>query len=281
MTHFGFFSQKTFAENELEVEYALTDSSTLLLKNHPLSVTPFLNAIINPIFINPWHQWSTWLKNDDPTAFQTTHGMSFWEYANREPIYNNLFNDGMESDARLVISVVMEKCNEVFNGVESLVDVGGGTGTMAKVIAKSFPKMECIVFDLPHVVTGLEGSENLKYVSGDMFKAIPPADTILLKWIMHEWNDEECLKILKKCKEAMKIKGKEGKVIIIDMVMDNGMEDDESVETQFFFDMMTMVMLNGKERNKKEWDKLISSAGFKDFKITPSLGLRYLIEIYP
>ncbi|KAJ1412216.1 S-adenosyl-L-methionine-dependent methyltransferase [Sesbania bispinosa] len=185
-----------------------------------------------------------------PTTFQTIHGMSFWEYANRQPIYNNLFNDGMESDARLVISVVMEKCNEVFNGVESLVDVGGGTGTMAKVIAKSFPKMECIVFDLPHLVTGLEGSENLKYISGDMFKAIPPADTILLK-------------------------------IIIDMVMDNGMEDDESVETQLFFDTMTMVMLNGKERNKKEWDKLISSAGFRDFKITPILGLRSLIEIYP
>ncbi|KAJ1412218.1 S-adenosyl-L-methionine-dependent methyltransferase [Sesbania bispinosa] len=144
----------------------------------------------------------------------------------------------MESDARLVISVVMEKCNEVFNGVVSLVDVGGGTGTMAKVIAKSFPKMVCIVFDLPHVVTGLEGSENLKYVSGDMFKAIPPADTILLKWIMHEWNDEECLKILKKCKEAMKIKGKEGKVIIIDMVMDNGMEDDESVELKHNFSLI-------------------------------------------
>ncbi|KAJ1412217.1 S-adenosyl-L-methionine-dependent methyltransferase [Sesbania bispinosa] len=78
----------------------------------------------------------------------------------------------MASDARLMTSVVMEKCKWVFNGLESLVDVGGGTGTMAKAIAKSFPKMECIVFDLPHVVAGLEGSENLKYVAGNMFNQI-------------------------------------------------------------------------------------------------------------
>jgi hypothetical protein len=62
-----------------------------------------------------------------------------------------------------------------------LVDVGGGIGSIAKVIAKSFPKIECIVFDLPHVVDGLQGSENLKYVGGDMFEVIPPAQSILLK----------------------------------------------------------------------------------------------------
>ncbi|KAJ1412214.1 S-adenosyl-L-methionine-dependent methyltransferase [Sesbania bispinosa] len=281
MTHSGFFCQQNLTENELEVEYVLTDSSTLLLKNHPLSVAPLLNVAIDPILTNPWHQWSSWFKNDDPTPFQTTYGMPIWEYAGHEPKFNNLFNDGMESDARLVISVVMEKCKGVFNGLGSLVDVGGGTGTIAKAIAKSFPKMECIVFDLPHVITGLEGSDNLKYVDGDMFKAIPPADAILLKCIMHDWNDEECMKILKKCKEAITCKGKEGKVIIIDTVMENEKGDDKSVETQLFLDMYMMVVVSGKERNKKEWDKLISSASFRDFKVTPVLGLRSLIEIHP
>jgi len=87
----------------------------------------------------------------------------------------------MASDAQLVTSVVIEKGKGVFMGLESLVDVGGGTGTMAKALAKSFPELECSVFDLPHAVSGLEGSENLKYVGGDMFEAIPPADAILLK----------------------------------------------------------------------------------------------------
>ncbi|KAK9192647.1 hypothetical protein WN944_003340 [Citrus x changshan-huyou] len=85
-------------------------------------------------------------------------------------------------------------------------------GTAAKAIAKAFPKLECTCFDLPHVVNGLESDlVNLKYVGGDMFKAISPADAVVLKWILHDWNNEECVKILKKCKEAITSDGKKGK----------------------------------------------------------------------
>ncbi|RDX83178.1 Trans-resveratrol di-O-methyltransferase, partial [Mucuna pruriens] len=153
---------------------------------------------------------------------------------------------------------------------------------MAKAIAKTFPQLECTVFDLPHVIDGLDGRENIKYVGGDMFESIPSADAILLKWILHDWNDEQCVKILKKSKEAIiKSKGKEQKVIIIDMVMESEKEDYESIETQLFIDMVVMVLYPGKERSEKEWAKLIFSAGFSDYKITPVLGLRSLIEVYP
>ncbi|XP_057447810.1 trans-resveratrol di-O-methyltransferase-like [Lotus japonicus] len=281
MIHSGFFSQCDDTENELEVEYMLTDASFLLLKDHPFSLTPFLHAMLDPIMTNPWHQFSTWFKNDDPTPFATTHGMMFWNYAGRDPKLNMLFNCGMACDARLITNVVIEKYKGMFDGLESLIDVGGGTGTVAKAIAESFPHLKCIVFDLLHVVVGLQGTENLKYVEGDMFKKIPPADAILLKWILHDWSDEECLTILKKCKEALKSKGKEGKVIIIDMVREEEKGDNESVETQLFFDMLMMTLVTGKERNKKEWDTLISCAGFSHYKITPVLGLRSVIEIYP
>lgn len=60
-------------------------------------------------------------------------------------------------------------------------DVGGGTGTMAKAFAKEFNGLECTVFDLPHVVDGLQSEGNVKFVSGDMFEAVPPADAIFLK----------------------------------------------------------------------------------------------------
>ena len=89
------------------------------------------------------------------------------------------------------------------------------------------------------------------------------------------------MNILRKCKEAIISKGKEGKVIIIDMVMEDKKGDDETIKTQLFFDMLMMVLLTGKERNEKEWAKLIFSAGFSDYKIIPVLGLRSLIEIYP
>lgn len=97
---------------------------------------------------------------------------------------------------------------------------------------------------------------------------------------MHDWNDEECIKILKKCKESLKNKGKDGKVIIIEMVLDNEKENvNESVETQLFFDMLMMIVVAGKERNRSEWINLISSTGFTDYKITPILGLRSIIHL--
>ncbi|KAF2283285.1 hypothetical protein GH714_043648 [Hevea brasiliensis] len=129
----------------------------------------------------PWHYVSTWFLNDDPTPFNTAQGRTFWEYAGREPKLNDFFNEAMASDARLVMHVLINECEGAFEGLKSLVDVGGGTGTVAKAIAKAFPQLDCIVFDLPHVVAGLQGTDNLKYVEGNMFEEIPPSDAILLK----------------------------------------------------------------------------------------------------
>ncbi|KAL3509272.1 hypothetical protein ACH5RR_028673 [Cinchona calisaya] len=103
------------------------------------------------------------------------------------------------------------------------------------------------------------------------------------QWILHDWSDEECVKILKNCKEAIPSKDKGGKVIIIDMVMKNRPEgddsDDKAIETQLFFDMLMMVLTKGRERNEKEWAKLFFEAGFSGYKINPVFGLRSLIEV--
>ncbi|KAL4364912.1 hypothetical protein AHAS_Ahas07G0053500 [Arachis hypogaea] len=281
LVHSNFFTAKDVTSNE--VGYVLTDSSMLLLKDNPLNLIPYLFIMLDPFVLKPWHQMSTWFKNDDPTSFETEYGITVWDHASQVPQFNEILNDAMASDARLISKLLVDdKCKGVFEGLESLVDVGGGTGTVAKAIVKAFPQLECTVLDLPHVVADLEGSQNLKYVGGDMFEAIPPSNAILLKWILHDWSDEECLKILRNCKEALRMsKGEGRKVIVIDMVVEDENSDHESLETQLFFDIMMMVGLKGKERNKEEWANLIFSAGFGNYKIIPILGLRSLIEIYP
>ncbi|KAK4377995.1 hypothetical protein RND71_004291 [Anisodus tanguticus] len=98
--------------------------------------------------------------------------------------------------------LIGDEFKDVFKGLASLVDVGGGTGTVAMAIAKNLPDMKCIVLDLPPVVANLQGSGNLEFVAGDMFEKIPLANAVLLKSILHDWNDEECMKILKNCKKA-------------------------------------------------------------------------------
>ncbi|XP_031104919.1 probable O-methyltransferase 3 [Ipomoea triloba] len=281
LTHSGFFVRTKIPGTEGSEGYSLAPSATLLLKDNPLSVRPFLLAMLDPILTQPWHNIREWFQNDDPTPFDTAHGMTFWDYAGKEPKLNRFFNDAMASDARLVMNVVIKYCRGVFEGLNSLVDVGGGTGTVAKTIAEAFPDLKCTVFDLPHVVQGLEGTKNLDYAGGDMFVSIPPADALLLKWILHDWSDEESVKILKKCKDSIPSKEKGGKIIIIDMMVDNKIKDDESVETQIFFDMLMMILVTGRERTEKDWAKLFFEAGFSDYKIIPILGLRSLIEVYP
>lgn len=102
-----------------------------------------------------------------------------------------------------------------------------------------------------------------------------------IKWILHDWNDEECIRILKRCKEAIPSKKNGGKLIIIDMVVNQSEKDYKFLETQLFWDIEMMVEVKGKERSENEWAQLFVDAGFSEYKITPVVGLRSLIEVYP
>ncbi|KAL5147823.1 putative O-methyltransferase 3 [Glycine soja] len=278
-THSGFFSRHDLVENEQEViTYELTDASRLLLKDHPFSLRPLLLVTLDPSVIKSWCQFSTWLTSEDRTPFQTENGVTYFDYAKRDPKFGHFYNDAMAKDTRFASSVVIENYKEVFEGLKSIVDVGGGIGTMAKAIAKAFPQVKCTVFDLPHVVDGLQGTENIEYVGGDMFEVIPAADCIMLKWVLHCWNDEECMKILKKCKEAIP---SDGKVIIMELVMEHNKEDNKLIEMQLCCDMLMMSLFAGKDRTEKEWAHLIGSAGFSNYKITHIFDLYHIIEVYP
>ncbi|OMO72822.1 O-methyltransferase, family 2 [Corchorus capsularis] len=278
LVHSGFFAEHKISGQEKG--YKLTLSSKLLLKDDPLSTRHFFLAMLDPVFMKPWQYVSAWFQNDDPVPFSTANGKIMWDYAANEPKMNHLFNEAMASDGLLIASAVLSKCKGVFQGLESLVDVAGGTGTLTKVLAKTYPNMDCTVFDLPHVVAGLQGSENLKYIGGNMFEKVPPGEAILLKWILHDWNDEECVKILKVCKEAIGSKDK-GKLIIIDIVMEKQDADEQTIEAELYWDMLMMALPNGRERNEEEWNKLFVDAGFNHYKIYHVLGIRSLIELFP
>ncbi|WMV20991.1 hypothetical protein MTR67_014376 [Solanum verrucosum] len=87
------------------------------------------------------------------TPFATTHGKTIFEYAEKETKITYLLNEAMASDARLIMSVLIQNGKGLlFEGLKSLVDVGGGTGTVAKAIVDAFPQINCTVFDLPHVI---------------------------------------------------------------------------------------------------------------------------------
>ncbi|KAI5661763.1 hypothetical protein M9H77_21086 [Catharanthus roseus] len=277
----GFFSEEKL-DGETETLYSLTALSRLLLKKEPLNLRGIVLTMVDPAQIKAWESLSDWYQNEDSTAFEKAHGKNFWDYSSEHMEHAEFFNEAMASDSQLISKLLVEEYKFLFEGLTSLVDVGGGTGTIAKAIAKSFPKLKCTVFDLPHVVANLESTENLEFVAGDMFEKIPSANAIFLKWILHDWNDEECVKILKSCKRAIPEKEKGGKVIIIDMVMYSNKEDDNAVKTQISMDMAMLVNYAAKERSEKEWALLFNEAGFSGYKIHTKLDFtRSLIEIYP
>ncbi|XP_059440047.1 trans-resveratrol di-O-methyltransferase-like [Corylus avellana] len=295
LVHSGFFTKTKLhhhhqnhpeddEEKEEEEEgYALTPSSRLVVKDNVTSLSPFVKAMLDPVLVSPWHVLGDWLQGgstQELTPFEKRHGMSLWNYCNQNTEYGGVFNEGMASDSQLM-GFVVDDYKPIFEGLGSLVDVGGGTGTAARIISQAFPHLKCTVFDLPHVVANLPETTNLKYVGGDMFQSIPSADALLFKWILHDWSDEECVNILKRGKEAITSKGKGGKVIIIDVVINEDKDEDDITKTKLFFDTLMMVVTNGKERDKNEWEKLFFDAGFTRYNIVASYGMKSVIELHP
>nr|Q84KK5.1 RecName: Full=Isoflavone 7-O-methyltransferase; AltName: Full=Daidzein 7-O-methyltransferase [Glycyrrhiza echinata]BAC58012.1 S-adenosyl-L-methionine: daidzein 7-0-methyltransferase [Glycyrrhiza echinata] len=280
MAHNGFFERVRIQEEQEENEaYALTAASELLVKGSELCLAPMVECVLDPTLSGSYHQLKKWIYEEDLTLFGVSLGSHFWEFLNENPEYNKSFNDAMASDSQM-INLALRDCNSGFEGVESIVDVGGGIGTTAKIICDTFPNLKCIVFDRPKVVENLSGTNNLSYVGGDMFQSVPKADAVLLKWILHNWTDNDCRRILEKCKEAVSSDGEKGKVIIIEMVINENQDEHEITGTKLLMDV-NMACLNGKERSEEEWKKLFIEAGFRDYKISPLTGFLSLIEVYP
>ena len=159
--------------------YALSPTSKLLVKGTDHCLSSMVKLLTNPTRVEKHYQLSTWTSTEDLTIFETP----LWDLIRKNPTFSKLFNDAMESDSNMV-RFAMSDCKSVFEGLTSLVDVGGGTGNTVKIICEAFPTLKCIVFDLPNVVEGLTGNNYMSFVGGNMFESIPQADAILLKVCM-------------------------------------------------------------------------------------------------
>ncbi|KAJ7955409.1 putative O-methyltransferase [Quillaja saponaria] len=235
-----------------------------------------------PIMLAPWHALSTRALANGMPSFEKAHGEDLWSYGATNLAHTQLFNEAMACNARLMIPAIFEGCGEVFDGLGSLVDVGGGNGTAMGLLVKACPWIKGINFDLPHVVSGAPNCDGVEHVGGDMFQSVPKADAAFIMNVLHDWGDEECIQVLKKCREA--IPKQKGKIIIIDPVVeeDNKTGDYKLNDFRLMLDMVMMAHTNtGKERTMKEWEYIIKEAGFNQITVKPIRAVQSVIIAFP
>ncbi|GAB4832084.1 hypothetical protein Ancab_006119 [Ancistrocladus abbreviatus] len=214
---------------------------------------------------------------EDIVPFEKARGMSFFQYANTDPVFNKVFNKAMAATT----TINMKKMLQVyrgFEGVKVLVDVGGGVGAFLNLIISKYPSIRGINFDLPHVVKDAPSYPGIEHVGGDMFEGIPKADAIFMKSILHDWDDEKCLKLLKNCYQVLEEKGK---VIVVTSVMPEAGETSSEAKYVTQLDMMMLANFGvGRERTQNELKALAKAAGFQCFQPVCSVHANWIIELY-
>ncbi|XP_041027590.1 scoulerine-9-O-methyltransferase 1-like [Juglans microcarpa x Juglans regia] len=158
-----------------------------------------------------------------------------------KPRLRQLFDEFMEVSGKLQFEDVF-KLYGGFKDLKELMDVGGGIGTTLAKLTSTYPHVQGLNFDLPHVIDAAPKLPGVKHVAGDMFRSIPNAQTILLQCILHNWDDEHCKKLLRNCWEALP---QEGKVIIVEMAISEELENNVEAKDVLMEDFFMMLLTNG------------------------------------
>ncbi|KAH9779263.1 hypothetical protein WN944_014393 [Citrus x changshan-huyou] len=207
--------------------------------------------------------------------FNMAYGMNTYEYHGKDPRYNKIFNNGMFSHSTITMKKFLENYKG-FEGLKSVVDVGGGIGASLNMIISKYPSIKGINFDLPHVIQDAPAYPGIEHVAGDMFVSIPKGDAIFMKWICHNWSEEACVKILKNCYEALP---EDGKVIVADCILP--VLPDTSLASKHVIQLDCIMLASttgGREMTEQDFKTLAKAAGFQGFKVVCSAFNTYIME---
>lgn len=215
------------------------------------------------VFVGQKNQWDAWghllhSVRTGENAFRAVHGMSAWDYRASNPEQNRIFNAAMTGNSRRVEQAIVAAYD--FSRFSRLADIGGGQGSMLAALLQAYPQLRGILFDLPYVVTGagpvLEAAgvaARCETVAGDMLVCVPEGcDGYLLKYIIHDWDDAHCRRILRACRAAM---AADAELIVVDRLVGPPNED-AAVKLA---DLHMLVGPGGGERTRAEFAALLQA----------------------
>lgn len=265
-----------FAEDS-QGRFELTPLGSLLREDVPHSQRAFA-IMMGAEFHAAWGELLHSVKTGQP-GFEKRFGMHFFEYMNRHPDRHHFYDAAMESVHGPETEPVLDAYD--FSAFRTVVDIGGGNGSALSTILKRHPSLHGILFDMPAVAdrarAALADSPSygrLKVEGGDFFKSVPAnADAYLLRHILHDWEDEDAIAILRKCREAM---SPSSRILVLEMVIPPGNEPGFGK----WLDLM-MLLVAGRERTQKEYDDLFSKAGLRLSRVVPTASDISIMEGVP
>jgi hypothetical protein len=220
-----------------------------------------------------WETWGALLHSvrTGESAFAHVHGEAAWEYRGSHQEAAERFDSAMTELTRRSNADLVDAYD--FGRFRTVVDVGGGQGAFLAALLERHLGMRGVLFDLPHVVEAARGpADRLTVVPGSFFDAVPSGgDAYVLKYILHDWDDEDAVRILRTCREAM-----EGDAVMLVIERDLGAPGE--LLASKVSDLNMLVSLGGQERTIDEYAALMQRAGLRFVGATPTGSAPHIIE---
>jgi hypothetical protein len=259
--------------------FALTPMAECLQTDTPGSMRAWVLFTGEPYAFQPWGELLHSVRTGQ-TAFNHVHGMPIFDYYARHPEQWKIFDAAMTGSAGPEVAAVMADYD--FSGIGTLIDLGGGHGSFLGTILGAYPAIKGVLAEMPAVIDGarrhLEAAhlvDRCEVVPINFFESVPTGgDAYVMKRIIHDWDDERSIAILKNCHRAMAGKGK---LLLVEMVIPPG-NDPEFAK---WLDIAMLVFAGGCERTEREYRDLLTTSGFRVTRIVPTRSSASVIEAVP
>ena len=255
--------------------FANTALSQTLRAAVPGSMRDFAIAQSSAGHWRPWERLEDAVKTGQRTTVPAL-GREIFEWYGNHPEEAAAFSGAMHDLAAQVSAELTHLVD--FSSATKVVDVGGANGTLVSAVLRAFPQARGVLFELPHVLETAKKAlaaagvaERCELVGGDFFQAVPRGDVMVLKQILHDWNDAQCVTLLKNCAASLPVGGR---VLVVEMVV----SEDGTPSPAHLMDVNMLVMLPGKERTATEYAKLFAGAGLKAGRVLPTHSPFTIVE---
>lgn len=218
-----------------------------------------------------WNELDVTLHSGLP-SFGAVFGLDFFSYADLKPELRATFDRSQERGLELDLDSITNTVD--FGGYSTIVDVGGGDGALLAHLLTTWPHTRGVLMELPRVVPaanlrfssgGL--ADRCEVVAGDFFEEVPTGGNLyLLRQILHDWDDEHCLTLLRATRRAMR---PDATLMIVELVVDDELRADPDAEMTALMDLYMLAIFDGRERTRAEFAALLAAAGFAPHGVTP------------